>query len=424
MFENFIWDKIKWMKENAKKIFKIAGEAIGVAVLLFIVFYLGFSIGEANPKTISVVGVPEAAEQGKSKDINFSTFWETWDLIKGKHLKGGEVDNQKLYNGAISGLVNSLGDPYSVFLPPEDSQKFKEDVDGNFGGVGMEIETKDGKLLVVAPLKGTPAERAGVEAGDYILKINGEDASGLDTQTAVKKIRGEIGTKVTINFFRDSWKEPRDVSITRENIQVPTLESEMKGDIAYIKLMSFNENSIPLFYEAMVKSLFSGSKGLVLDLRNNPGGYLEVATRLAGWFVDNGKVVVSEQFRDGKKTDFPSTGNAALKDFPTVILVNKGSASASEILAGALRDLRGIKLVGEMTFGKGTVQQLESLSDGSTLKITVAKWVLPSGKTLEGNGLVPDVDVKITEEDAKNKYDRQLEKALEILKKEMEKQGK
>ena len=198
----------------------------------------------------------------------------------------------------------------------------------------------------------------------------------------------------------------------------------MKGDIAYIKLMSFNENSIPLFYEAMVKSLFSGSKGLVLDLRNNPGGYLEVATRLAGWFVDNGKVVVSEQFRDGKKTDFPSTGNAALKDFPTVILVNKGSASASEILAGALRDLRGIKLVGEMTFGKGTVQQLESLSDGSTLKITVAKWVLPSGKTLEGNGLVPDVDVKITEEDAKNKYDRQLEKALEILKKEMEKQGK
>lgn len=399
-----------------KKYQKIAAAVISSFIVVYLSFYSGFYFGTKEPKEIKIIGAENLEDRS---NLNLNNFWEVWDLVKEKHIDGEKVKDQDLLYGAMSGLVSSLKDPYSDFLPPEDSLKFEEDVRGSFGGVGMEIESRDNQLVVVAPMKDTPAYRAGIEAGDYILKADGEDISKLDAISAVKKIRGEVGTKVVLSIFRDSFKEPKDFTLIREVIKVPTLEWEMKGDIAYIKLLSFNENSIPLFYEAIVKSLFSGAKGLVLDLRNNPGGYLEVATRLSGWFVDNGKIVVSEQFRDGKKQDFTAVGNEALKNFPTVILVNKGSASASEILAGSLRDLRGIKLVGETTFGKGTVQELNYLADGSMIKLTIAKWVLPSGKIIDKEGLEPDFKVEITEKDKEAKKDSQLDKALEVLKSEL-----
>ena len=378
------------------------------AIAVAVVFYAGFIIGHGKPKQISVVGIPDTT--GKYQNVDFNLFWEAWSLIRDEHLKGEDLDNRELLYGAISGLVDSTDDPYSVFLPPEDSQKFQEDVEGNFGGVGMEIEVRDKRLLVVAPLKNTPADNAGVKAGDQILLINGEEAFGLDVQEAVKKIRGEIGTTVKLTIARESFNEPQEFNIVRANIQIPTLEWEMlEDDLAYINLMSFNSNSLPLFYDAIIKSSFSGARGLVLDLRNNPGGYLEVATRLAGWFIENDSVIVSERFRSGEKVDFNAPGNGILKNMPTVILINKGSASASEILAGALRDLRGTKLIGETTFGKGTVQELHSLSDGSLIKLTTANWVLPNGSIIDEEGIEPDFLVEEDEE-------AQLQKAIEVLK--------
>lgn len=401
------------MEEKKKKYQKIIAVSLAVFLAIYFTFYLGFYFGAQNPKEIKISGV-EGVEN--KEGISLNPFWEVWGMVREKHINGEKIKDKDLIYGAMSGLVSSLGDPYSAFLPPEDSQKFEEDVKGSFGGVGMEIESKNGQLIVVAPLKNTPAERAGLLAGDLILKVDGEEIGSLDANSAVKKIRGDVGTKVVLSIFRDGFKEVKDFSLIREVIKVPTLEWEMKGDIAYVKLMGFNENSLPLFYEAMIKSLFSGAKGLVLDLRNNPGGYLEVATRLSGWFVENGEIVVSERFRDGKKDDFIATGNEALKDFPTVILVNKGSASASEILAGALRDLRVVKLVGEKTFGKGTVQELNYLADGSMVKLTIAEWVLPSGQILKEEGLEPDYKVEITEKDKEQNKDPQLEKALELIK--------
>ena len=378
------------------------------------VFYAGYIIGsDQPPRQIEVIGVPNT--EGKYDDINFNLFWEAWDLVRDKHLKGEDIDNQKLLYGAIAGLLESTDDPYSVFFEPEDSQKFQEDVEGHFGGVGMEIEVRDKRLLVVSPLNGTPAYEAGVKAGDQIIFINDDNTFDLGVEEAVKKIRGEIGTKVKLTIFREGFDKPEDFNITRANIEVPTLEWEMlEGDIAYIKLMSFNSNSLPLFYEAIIKSSFSGAQGLVLDLRNNPGGFLEVATRLAGWFIDDDAVIVSEKFRSGETKDFKAPGNGILKNMPTVILINKGSASASEILAGALRDLRDTKLIGETTFGKGTVQELQSLSDGSLVKLTTAHWVLPNGGIIDEEGIAPDFEVK---EDEK----AQLDKAIEVLKSEINK---
>lgn len=403
---------------SKKRMAKVGVGILGIVLLGLVIFYAGMYVGSANPKEIKVVGVADTTGK-EGGNINFNLFWEAWDIVKDKHLEGEKITNQDLLYGSIMGLVGAFNDPYSVFLPPEDSQKFQEDVGGNFGGVGMEIEVKERRLMVVAPLAGTPAAEAGIRAGDYIAEIDGEPTEGLSVDEAVKKIRGEIGTTVKLTVSRSAWPEPKEISIKRANIQVPTLEWEMKGDVAYVKLMSFNNNTIPLFYEAMIKSLFSGAKGMVLDLRDNPGGFLEVATRMTGWFVKNGEVVVSEEFRSGERNEFRAAGNEALVNFPVVVLVNKGSASAAEILAGVLRDLKEAPLVGETTFGKGTVQELEALSDGSLIKVTVGHWVLPSGKIIGKEGITPDVEVKITEDDIAAKRDPQLEKALSILEKKI-----
>ena len=243
-----------------------------------------------------------------------------------------------------------------------------EDISGEFGGIGAEIDIRDEQLMIVAPLKSTPAERAGLKGGDKILAINGTPTAGLtDVNEAVKKIRGPVGEEVILTILRNGWVKPREITVVREVIQIPTLDLEVRdGKIAHIKLYSFNEKAVYAFHNAIIEAALKGADGIVLDLRNNPGGFLEVAVNLAGWFVDKGSVVTTEEFRSGEKRDFRANGNSALKSVPTVILVNRGSASASEILAGALRDHLGIKLIGEKTFGKGTVQELQDLRDGSS----------------------------------------------------------
>ena len=385
------------------------------------VFWLGFESGRRVPKTILIQGLANAKNPADIS-ADFGTFWETWDVINKEYLSADKVKDQDKVYGAISGLVRSLGDPYSEFFNPDDGKKFSEDVQGSFGGIGAEIGTDNGHLIVVSPLKGSPAESAGLKPKDIILEINSTSTEFMNVEDAVKIIRGEIGTKITLTIIREGLEKPKDFIITRGNISIPTLDYEIKnGGISYVNLRSFNANANSLFFNAMSKILANGSKGMVLDLRNNPGGYLQVAIDLAGWFLPRGTLVVKETSKIEGEKKFFSSGNAALKNFPVVILMNDGSASASEILAGALRDQRQIKLVGQKSFGKGTVQQVEDLSDGSSVKITIAHWITPSGNLIDRVGLKPDYTVEISDKDIAAKKDPQLDKAIEVLQSEIKK---
>lgn len=396
---------------------------IGVAIALAVValsgsgFLFGFKLGQKLPQTLLVRGVVNV-DAGQPA-VDFSAFWQAWQLIGENYLKDKDVSSDEKVYGAIRGLVGSLDDPHSEYFDPAENRKFQEDIQGNFGGVGIEIDVRKSQLVVVAPLSDTPASRAGLRAGDKILMINTSSTEGISVNQAVKWIRGPAGTTVTLTIFRDAWEKPKEIAITRATIEIPTLDVDIQDGIAHLRLHSFNANAVRLFYDAAVKTLSEGSRGMVLDLRNNPGGYLEVSVHLAGWFLPRGTLVVSESSRAGTEDEFKADGNAAFAKFPVVVLMNQGSASASEILAGALRDERRVKLVGEKTFGKGTVQQLLPLKDGSSLKLTIAHWVLPNGQILEGNGLVPDVEVKLTDEDIENGRDPQLQKAIEILRGEI-----
>ena len=315
-------------------------------------FQRGFEKGFENPKTVIIRGVSNL-EEGQSKDVDFSIFWNAWQIIKNKYVGTEKLKDQDLVYGAVSGLLGALGDDYSVFMPPTDAEKFNEDISGEFSGVGMEIGIRNEQLMVIAPLKETPAEKAGLRAMDKILKINETSTIGLSVDEAVKLIRGKKGTTVILTIIRNDWEKPKEISIIRDTIQIPTLDLEIKnGNIAYFKLNNFYEKAPMLFYNAALKAALSGSRGIILDLRNNPGGYLEVAVNLAGWFLDRGELVVSEEFGSGKKQEFTANGSGFFKNLPIVVLINEGSASASEILAGALRDNRGVKLIGKKVSAK------------------------------------------------------------------------
>ncbi|MEK9173562.1 MAG: S41 family peptidase [Patescibacteria group bacterium] len=387
-------------------------------------FWFGFDTGTRFPQILIVQGVKNL-ESDKPVAADFSVFWQAWQKIGENYVNIGKVEDQDKVYGAIKGLVGSLGDPYTVFFDPEDGEKFAQDIKGNFGGIGAEIGIRKDQLTIVSPLKDTPAFKAGLKAGDKILQIDAKSTDGLTVNESVGLIRGEIGTAVTLTTFRDAWDKPKEIKIVRANIVVPTLDYKMlNGGLAHVQLYSFNANSNNLFGDNIRQAMRNGSKGLILDLRNNPGGYLSVAVDLAGWFLSPGTLVVSESDKTGPREQFKAQGNGLLKDFPVVVLINEGSASASEILAGALRDNLKTKLIGKKSFGKGTVQQVEYLKDGSSLKITVANWVLPSGKILEGEGLAPDYEVLIKEEDSENEKDPQLDKAIEVLKSEIANQVK
>ena len=348
--------------------------------------------------------------------VDFSLFWEAWRVLEKNFIDSEKIDYQKMLYGAISGMVNSLKDPYTVFLPPEDAKIFKEDVSGAFQGVGMEIGMRNGELTVIAPLGGTPAERAGLRAGDKIIKINDLFTQGITVDEAVKFIRGPKGTEVRLTIFREGWQDSKEFKIIRDTIEIPSVKWEIKDEnIAYIKIYHFSEAARSSFRQAATEILNSQAQKIILDLRNNPGGYLEVAQDIAGWFLEKGQIVVIEDFGGKKESEeYKARGNAKLFFYPTVVLINKGSASGSEILAGALQDNRDIKLIGEKSFGKGSVQELKELQEGS-LKITIARWLTPKGNLITDKGLEPDVAVEMTEEDYNLNRDPQLNKAIEVI---------
>lgn len=370
--------------------------------------------------------------------VDFSLFWDVWQRMFRYYIDASGLDTQKMVWGAISGMVASAGDPYTVFLPPKENKDVKEDLAGEFEGIGAQLGTKENRIIVIAPLKGTPAERAGIKSGDYILKVDDVDTVGWTVPQAVTKIRGVRGSSVKLNILHDNSQKPIDITITRETILVPSVEHWVKkiGEIdeigglpetknldqnkkvVYLRLTRFGDHSNEDWDKAVVEILqnqrSNGSlAGLVFDLRNNPGGYLDGSVFIASEFIKSG-VVVSQKNSDGTRQDYPVDKKGKLLDIPLVVLVNKGSASAAEIVAGALRDYKRATIVGETTFGKGSVQTPQELRGGAGLHITTGKWLLPKGDSIAKVGVKPDIEVKLDDVYTAT-TDAQLAKAVELL---------
>lgn len=394
--------------------------AFAVLLVLGGTFFSGIVVGSnMRPKSEKILGVINKEDGGLVADADFSEFWTAWDILNEKYIFPKKTTDQEKVYGAIAGLTAAFGDPYTSFFPPTQAKIFESDISGNFEGVGMEIGKRDDILTVIAPLKGSPAEKAGVKPGDKILKIDDKITADLDTDEAVILIRGKGGTTVKLTLVREEESEPLEISIIRAAIEIPTIETEKRSDgIFVIRLFSFTANSPTLFRNALREFVASESDKLLLDLRGNPGGYLDAAVDMASWFLPPGAVVVKEDFGDKGEGDAHRSRGYDIfnKNLKFVILVDGGSASASEILAGALSEHGVAKLVGEKTFGKGSVQEVVPVTDKTFLKVTIAQWLTPHGNSINENGLEPEFAVKVTKEDREKKRDPQLEKAVEVLK--------
>lgn len=386
-------------------------------VLIIIALFGGYLLGKNTVQTTNGTPAPSSITNTSSTKADLTLFWDVWNKIESDYVDKPKINSQQMAWGAISGMVKSLGDPYTVFLTPEENKKFSDDISGSFEGIGAEIGIRKGTLVIVAPLEGTPAKSAGLMANDKILKINDKVTQDMSVEEAVSLIRGPKDTEVTLTIFRDSWDQTKEFKIKRKTIQIPIVKLTFKDNnkIAYLQLFHFTENSASEFKKAVDQIVATKAKGIILDLRDNPGGYLDSSVEIASHFLKKNEPIVTESFNNGKQDEYKSLGYNDLGSLPIVVLTNQGSASASEILAGALRDDKKAQLIGEKTYGKGSVQELLSLAGNSSLKITIAKWFTPSGKSINDEGLVPDIEIKMTEQDVTANKDPQLDKALSII---------
>ncbi|MBI2063016.1 MAG: S41 family peptidase [Candidatus Yanofskybacteria bacterium] len=356
-------------------------------------------------------------DYGQPRDVDFSLFWNVWDMLHNRYVDKSKLNTQDLVYGAIDGMVQKVGDPYTVFLKPKENEEFQQQIKGAFSGIGIEIGLRKNILTVISPIKDTPAARAGLMAGDKILKINDKPSEGMKLDEAVGLIRGQKGTKVTLVITRDGLEKAKEVEITRDIIKIPAIDWKLLDEeVAYLEIFTFNQNADAEFKKAAQEISDSKAEKIILDLRNNPGGLLDSSVNIAGYFLDANKIVTIERFGDGQENQFRTQPNGQLKNYPIIVLINKGSASASEILAGALKDNRGITIVGETSFGKGSVQEVLDLPQKASLKVTIAKWFTPNGISINENGIKPDIEVKRTEEDINADKDPQLDKAKELIK--------
>ena len=394
-----------------------------IVLIVILAFLFGWQMGHRDVTvkwatyrpTVSVIN----KKPPKNINIDFKLFWDTWDLLSRTYLDKKAINPEKLFYGAISGMVSALGDPYTGFLPPEQQKFSKEDLNGSFEGVGIQLGfNKDKRLIVMAPLDGTPAKQAGIKPQDLIVKIEDKDTTNMTLPEAVSLIRGPKGSKIDLTIFREGDKDTRLFTLTRDNILVKSVEVVYKDTksgkkVAVIKLSRFGERTNDEWNEAVSGLISAGSEAVILDLRNNPGGFLEGAVFIASEFLEGGDVVLQEN-SEGQRNAFKVTRTGKLTKMPAKVLINKGSASASEIVAGALQDRGRAQLIGEKSFGKGTIQEALELERETGIHITVAKWLTPNGRWVnDAQGLDPDVKIEIDQEDPAK--DPQLDKALEML---------
>ncbi len=402
---------------NIKFILKFIFRAVPVLILLVVFGFAGYQLGFNKGEQEILKTTPPIISEGLGVNdkVDFSIFWEAWRRLEASYIDKSKIDYKKMVYGAVEGMVKTLGDPYTTYFTPSQTTSFNEELNGKYEGVGMVVGIKDEQLTVVSPFKGTPAEQAGLKAGDKILKIDNVFTNDITIEEAVKTIKGKPGTIVKLLVQRSEWVEPKEFSLKRATIKIPTLELTKKDEgIAIIKIYQFNKILISEFQTASQDIINSGDKKIIIDLRDNPGGYLEVSQAIAGWFLNRNQLVVTQsQFQGAEQKQYLSEGPSTFVNYPVVVLINEGSASASEILAGALRDNREIKLVGAKSFGKGSVQEQIDLSDKSSLKVTIAKWLTPNGTSLDKNGLDPDF---VVPSNATSSLDAQLDKAIELLK--------
>lgn len=391
-----------------------------LTILTVIAF--SFSAGIMAGKNITFGDVRAYKEDvGAPEDIDLGPVWTAWSLLEQKFVpsSGSAVTSKEdRVWGIIEGLAHSYNDPYTVFLSPEKAASFEEDISGEFGGIGIEIGLRNNAITVIAPLKGTPAEQAGLRTGDSIVEINGSSTQNMTIDDAVTVIRGEVGTPVTLTVAREGENEFLTIEIIRDSIEIPTLDSEMRDDgIFVLSLYNFGGTANREIRTALRTFNESGAEKLLIDLRGNPGGYLDVAVEMASWFLPVGKTIVTEDYGDPERAIVHrSKGYDIMKDsWRVAILVNEGSASASEIVAGALQEHNVAVLIGETTFGKGSVQELVDVTEDTALKITIARWLTPNGVSISNNGLVPDLEVAFSPEEFEAGIDTQFETAVQYL---------
>lgn len=401
--------------QNKKNNFSLI---IGSLVIILGVFLGGYFVGQKNVLAINKVYGISNKDTKVVTDADFAPFWKVWNVLNEKSIFIKDVDDQDKVWNAIEGLVNATNDPYTVFFRPEENKLFQEEIHGSFSGIGAEIDKKDNILTIVSPLKNTPAEKSGLKTGDKILMIDNEDATNITIDKAISKIRGPKGSIVVLTILRDEEKKTRNIEIVRDTIDIPTIKTKIEDGVFIINFYTFSENSASLFKEALNEFQNSKLDKMVIDLRGNPGGYLDSAIEITGWFLDTGKTIAIQDFNDNRKPIlFKSRGPKIINDnVKIMILVDNGSASASEIMAGAMSEYGIAKLVGTQTFGKGSVQELVDITEDTSLKVTIAKWLTPKGLSISVSGLTPDYEVKITQESVEEGRDLQLEKAIELLK--------
>lgn len=400
------------MKLNLRQIRLI----ITITALVILAGGVGFWFGRHQPSFNWRLGQPQVVLQRRppleKQEIDFSLFWEVWDRLEEGFIDKTALKPVEMVYGAIRGMVSALGDPYTVFLSPKENKQAKEDLGGSFEGVGIQLGFKNGNLAVIAPLSGMPAERVGVRASDLILKIEDQETTDITLPEAVRLIRGPKGTTIKLTLLHEGESQPYEALITRETIVVPSVEVEFKDGVAHLKLMRFGERTNDEWHQVISSIINHPSiTGVVLDLRNNPGGYLSGSVFIASEFLTSGVVVIQEQ-ANGRRETFSVDRQGKLTTLPLIVLINQGSASASEIVAGVLQERGRAKIVGEPTFGKGTIQEAQDLTGGSGLHVTTARWLLPSGKSIDKKGIVPDNQIK---DNPETEEDEQLEKALRIL---------
>ena len=393
-----------------------------VVFLLAGSFFAGYTRGKKvvaeTPKNVTLsAAIIGDRNVPAGEKVDFSLFWKVWDLLKEKHVDKDKLNAQNLVYGAINGMLKATNDPYTSFFNPKENQDFSDNIEGSFDGIGVELGVKDNILTVIAPLDGSPAQKAGMQSGDKILKVDGKIIADMTVDEAVSLIRGKKDTTVVLTVLHKNEKDTQDITVTRDTIEVHSVEVSFKNtDIAYLRISQFSDNTDKEFDDAMSQIITKKSKGIILDLRDDPGGLLDKAVNIASRLIPQGQVVVSEEDNTGKKDSLYTSGGDKLSSLPIVVLINGGSASAAEILAGALKDDRQAVLIGEKSFGKGCVQQLINLPGGSSVKITVANWLTPKGDYIMNKGIAPDDTVDLTKDDMTNNRDPQLDKAIEVLK--------